>query len=147
MHSFDAPTPPPSRRRFLGQSTFWLGSVALSSLLTRSAAPAQTAGAPHTMPGALPGLPHHTPRVKRIIYLMQSGAPSHVDLFDYKPLLAQMRGQQIPASVHMGQQVSTMTANQGKPCLGAIAPMRQRGDCGAWLSDFLPHMGSVADDL
>ena len=70
---------------------------------------------------------------------MQSGAPSHVDLFDYKPLLAKLRGQEIPASVSMGQQSSTMTAGKGQPCLGAIAPIRQHGKCGAWVSDFLPH--------
>jgi hypothetical protein len=137
----------PSRRRFLGHSSLWLGSVALSSLLARSTAGQTATAQAHAGPRPLPGLPHHAPKAKRVIYLMQSGAPSHVDLFDYKPLLAQMRGQEIPASVHMGQQVSTMTANQGKPCLGAIAPMRQHGQSGAWLSDFLPHTASIADDL
>jgi len=92
-------------------------------------------------------LPHFAPKAKRVIYLLQSGAPSHVDLFDYKPLLAERRGEQIPESIHKSQKLSTMTANAGKPCLGAIAPFRQHGDSGRWLSDFLPYTAEIADDL
>jgi hypothetical protein len=129
-----------TRRQFLANTTLGLGAAALASLT----ASAQAAMAP---PTGLPGLPHFTPRIKRVIYLMQSGAPSHVDLFDYKPLLAKLRGQEIPASVSMGQQSSTMTAGKGQPCLGAIAPIRQHGTCGAWVSDYLPHTASIVDDL
>ncbi|MEQ8835194.1 MAG: DUF1501 domain-containing protein, partial [Lacipirellulaceae bacterium] len=78
---------------------------------------------------------------------MQSGAPSHVDLFDEKPMLAEMRGQQIPDSISKGMQSSTMTAGKGQPCLGAIAPIRKHGQCGALVSDWLPHTASVVDDL
>lgn len=141
MYPFQEHLHQQSRRQFCAHSSMWLGSVALGSLLARSA------GATQTTRRGLPGLPHFTPKVKRVIYLMQSGAPSHVDLFDYKPLLARMRGQEIPASVHRNQQLSTMTAGRGKPCLGAIAPMRRHGQSGAWLSDFLPHTAAIADDL
>jgi hypothetical protein len=132
-----------TRRQFLGNATLGLGVAALASL-TGNANLAQAASMPAQ---GLPGLPHFSPRIKRVIYLMQSGAPSHVDLFDYKPLLDKLRGQEIPASVSMGQQSSTMTAGKGQPCLGAIAPIRQHGKCGAWMSDYLPHTASIVDDL
>jgi hypothetical protein len=131
-----------TRRQFLQSGAVCLGSIALATL----ASPARTQP-PQPSPGRLPGLPHHPPKVRRVIYLMQSGAPSHVDLFDYKPILARMRGQEIPETIHRNQQLSTMTASAGKPCLGALAPMRQHGQSGAWLSDFLPHTASIADDL
>lgn len=129
-----------TRRHFLANTTLGLGAAALASL-TGTAHGASTSGR------GLAELPHFAPRIKRVIYLMQSGAPSHVDLFDYKPLLEELRGQEIPASVSMGQQSSTMTAGKGQPCLGAIAPIRQHGNCGAWISDFLPHTAGIVDDL
>lgn len=129
-----------SRRQFLANTTLGLGAAALASLTSSTfAASASSTG--------LHGLPHFAPRIKRVIYLMQSGAPSHVDLFDYKPLLEKLRGQEIPASVSMGQQSSTMTAGKGQPCLGAIAPVRRHGKSGAWVSDYLPHTASIVDDL
>jgi hypothetical protein len=136
-----------TRRDFLSHTSGWLGSVALSTLLTRSAETAQTTAPPQPGMRGRPGLPHFAPKARRVIYLMQSGAPSHVDLFDYKPTLARLRGQEIPESIHRGQRVSTMTQGARRLCLGAIAPMRQHGRSGAWLSDFLPHTASVADDL
>ncbi len=127
-----------SRRQLLQHTSLGLGAAALAHLLGGSA-PAAT--------GGLAGLPHFAPKAKRVIYLMQSGAPSHVDLFDYKPLLAERRGEQIPESIHKSQKLSTMTAGAGKPCLGSIAPFRQHGESGAWLSDFLPHTAQIADEL
>lgn len=132
-----------SRRHFLGRASLGLGSAALATLAGESFASAT----PSRTRAGLVDVPHYTPRVKRVIYLMQSGAPSHVDLFDRKPLLQERRGEEIPASVHMGQQSSTMTAGKGQPCLGAIAPIRQHGNCGAWVSDYLPYTAGVVDDL
>ena len=126
-----------ARRDFLTKTSLGLGAAALAHL----------SGTEISAAGGLPGLPHFAPKAKRVIYLMQSGAPSHVDLFDYKPILAERRGEQIPESIHKSQKLSTMTANAGKPCLGAIAPFRQHGDSGRWLSDFLPHTAEIADDL
>jgi hypothetical protein len=126
-----------ARREFLTRTSLGLGAAALAHLSGGTASAA----------GGLPGLPHFAPKAKRVIYLMQSGAPSHVDLFDYKPLLTERRGEEIPESIHKSQKLSTMTASAGKPCLGAIAPFRQHGDCGRWLSDFLPYAGEIVDDL
>jgi len=92
---------------------------------------------------AEPGL-HFAPKAKRVVYLMQGGAPTHVDLFDYKPGLAKRRGQELPASVQMGQRLTTMTAGQKtKPILPGITGFKQYGQSGAWLCDFLPHIGSI----
>ena len=91
---------------------------------------------------------HHAPKAKRIIFLQQNGAPSHVDLFDDKPELRKRHGQQIPDSIVGGRRFSTMTGGQSKrPCLGAIKPLRPRGQSGATVSDLLPHTAAIADDL
>jgi hypothetical protein len=91
--------------------------------------------------------PQFAPKAKRIVYLMQGGAPSHVDLFDYKPELAKRRGQELPASVQMGQRLTTMTAGQKtRPVLPGITGFKQYGQSGAWVCDFMPHTGSIADE-
>ncbi|MFG0332325.1 MAG: DUF1501 domain-containing protein [Maioricimonas sp. JB049] len=126
------------RRQFLQQTSMGLGTAALATLLGDDTAQAA---------GGLPGLPHLAPKAKRVILLLQSGAPSHVDLFDYKPLLAARRGEEVPESIHQGQKLSTMTASAGKPCLGAIAPFHQYGESGAWVSDYLPHLTEIVDDV
>ena len=134
---------PLTRREFLGRTATGIGVAALATLLGDDL----LAGAEKPA-GALPGLPHFAPKAKRVIYLLQGGAPSHVDLFDYKPGLAKRRGEELPASVQMGQRLTTMTAGQKtRPVLPGITGFKQHGKCGAWLCDFLPHMGSIADDL
>lgn len=134
-----------SRRQFFQQGGVSIGTAALATLVGQSAT-SSAKSVQATSPG-LPSLPHFAPRAKRVIYMMQSGAPSQVDLFDPKPLLAKRRGEEIPASVSMGQQSSTMTAGKGQPCLGAIAPMRKRGECGAYVSDWLPYTSKIVDDI
>ncbi|MDB4637338.1 DUF1501 domain-containing protein [bacterium] len=126
-----------ARREFLSRTSLGLGAAALAHLSGGNLSAAE----------GLPGLPHFAPKAKRVIYLMQSGAPSHVDLFDYKPILGERRGEEIPESIHQSQKLSTMTANAGKPCLGAIAPFQQHGESERWVSDFLPHTAEIADDL
>ena len=146
-HSIDVSMSPLTRRRFISQTTgLSLSSLAAATLLQRDLQAAESTE-PIVGARALPGLPHHEPRVKRVIWLMQSGAPSHCDLFDYKPLLAQRRGEEIPESIHKGQKLSTMTQGRSKPCLGPRAPFRQHGESGRWISDFLPHTASVVDDI
>ena len=89
-----------------------------------------------------------SPRPSGVIYLLQGGAPSHVDLFDYKPDLAKRRGEELPESVHQGQRLTTMTAGQkNRPVLPGITGFKQYGSSGAWLCDFLPYTGAIADDL
>src|SRR5579871_5666436 len=117
-----------------------LGAAALWQLLARDgeAAPAQ---------GIL-GAPHHPPRAKRIIYLFMSGGPSQHDLFDYKPLLNERNGQDLPASVRMGQRLTGMSAHQATfPLAGSIFKFARHGKSGAWLSDLMPWTAKVADEL
>src|SRR6187549_2800448 len=134
-----------ARRRFLGQAGVGIGMAALAELLHCDLF-AQSADSNGT--GALPGLPHFAPKAKRVIYLFQSGAPSQLDLFDYKPQLAERHGTDLPDSIRQGQRLTGMTATQEH---FPIAPTRfrfaQHGRSGAWLSELLPHTARVADDL
>jgi hypothetical protein len=128
-----------TRRHFFSRSTLGLGTAALASLLPREAM---------AVTGALPGLPHHAPTAKRVIYLFQHGAPSQLDLFDYKPGLAKRRGEDLPASVRMGQRLTGMTAYQATfPTAPSIFKFAQHGKSGMWLSELLPHTAKVADDI
>lgn len=93
-------------------------------------------------------LPHHVPTAKRVIYLFQSGGPSHVDLFDYKPGIQQLHGKELPDSVRGGQRVTGMTAGQKSfPVNAPIAPIAPRGHSGVTISDLLPYTCKVADEM
>lgn len=134
-----------TRRQLLGRAGIGLGSIALSSLLGGNARAESlpAAGSDSFM------LPHFPPKVKRVIYLFQNGAPSHVDLFDYKPKLHQMHGTQIPDEVVGGKRFSTMTGGQtARPCLSPITKFAQRGNTGTWIAeDFLPKTAEIVDKL
>lgn len=131
-----------SRRQFLGSASYGLGTAALAGLIGNSA----VAESPKPV-GGIPGLPHFAPKAKRVIYLMQGGAPSHIDLFDHKPELYKRRGEELPASVQMGQRLTTMTAGQkNRPLLPGITGWKEYGKSGIKLCDFLPHTGSIADE-
>src|SRR5262245_35188043 len=97
-----------SRRHFFGRNATGIGIAALASLLNEDLFAAHTAEAT----GGLPGLPHFQPKAKRVIYLFQSGAPSQMDLFDYKPRLKDLRASELPASIRMGQRLTGMTSTQ-----------------------------------
>src|ERR1700739_1876248 len=97
-----------TRRHFFSRSSTGIGMAALAGLLSGDLRPA---GEAHPSAG-LPALPHFPPKAKRVIYLFQSGAPSQMELFDYKPKLEQFRGQDLPASVRMGQRLTGMTSGQ-----------------------------------
>lgn len=98
--------------------------------------------------GGLPNLPHFPPKAKRVIALLQNGAPSHPDLFDWKPELARMHGKPVPPSYVEGKRFSTMTGQgDGKLMLAPIEPFHQRGSSGAWISDLLPYTAAIADEL
>jgi hypothetical protein len=135
-----------ARRTFLTRSAAGLGMAALASLWgepSATAAPNQPAS--H---GSLAGWPHRPVRAKRVIYLFQSGAPSQMDLFDPKPQLDGRRGEDLPASIRQGQRLTTMTSGQKTfPVAPSIFPFARHGQSGAWLSDLLPHLATVADDL
>jgi Protein of unknown function (DUF1501) len=134
-----------TRRQLFSQGALGIGTAALASLLPaeRSAFGAQ----PLAGSSGLAGLPHHPPRARRAIYLLMNGAPPHVEMFDYKPLLEKMRGQEIPESIHRNQRVSTMTQGAKKLAFPAISGFRQHGGSGAWVCDFLPHTAGIVDDL
>lgn len=134
-----------TRRDFLTKTSLGLGGLALSSLLDPLNLNASTLG--NSGSGVL-GQPHFTPKVKRIIYLFQSGAPSQLDLFDYKPLLIKMNGDELPESIRQGQRLTGMTAGQTSfPLAGTIFDFKQRGNNGAWVSDLMPHTAKITDEL
>jgi Protein of unknown function (DUF1501) len=135
-----------NRRDFFRRFALGLGGVALSSLLTKDAF-ATSAVAPSPFKGLLTA-PHFAPRAKRIIYLFMSGGPSQVDLFDYKPLLNKMNGQDLPESVRNGQRLTGMSAHQATlPIAGSIFNFAQHGKSGAWVSDLMPWTAKMADEL
>ncbi len=138
-----------NRRAFLSQGSTAVGLAALGALLGESASGAETrsaAAGAEAASGGLPGLPHHAPRAKRIIYLFQSGAPSQMDLFDPKPQMEMRRGEDLPASIRMGQRLTTMTSGQAKfPVAPSIFKFAQHGQSGMWFSNLLPHMSQHAD--
>jgi hypothetical protein len=132
-----------NRRLFLARSGLGLGTLALGSLLGQDAARAAPAG-----DGPAAGLPHFPAKAKRVIYLFQSGAPSQLDLLDYKPELRERRGIDLPDSVRMGQRITTMTSGQKRlPVAPSLFTFARQGRCGAWLSELLPHTAGVVDDL
>ena len=138
-----------TRRAFLTRSTTGIGAMALSSLLVGGlpVAKAAISAAGSKSHGALKTL-HHTPKAKRIIYLLQSGAPSHLDLFDPKPKLKELTGEELPPSVRMGQRITGMTAGQAVlKCVGSPFEFKRYGRAGIEMSSLLPGMGGVADDL
>lgn len=128
---------PLSRREFLGQSSWNMGGLALASMLSGEAS-----AAGRTVSSHFPG------RAKRIIFLYQSGGPSQIDLFDWKPQLRRRHGQQLPDSIRMGQRLTTMTADQKSLPLTA-SPFRfaKHGNCRTEVSELLPHTATVVDEL
>lgn len=131
-----------SRRQFLNRFGMGLGGIALADLLTP-----QNHGRAASTPGVL-AAPHHTAKAKRVIYLFQSGGPSQLETFDYKPLLNEKQGQQLPDSVRRGQRLTGMSGNQATlPLAGSIFKFQKHGQSGAWICDLLPHTAKVADDL
>lgn len=134
-----------TRRHFISRATLGLGAAALASLspgcLGNEALEAQSG-----LSGIL-GNPNLAPKAKRVIFLFQSGGPSQLELFDYKPLLQKRWGEQLPASVAKGQRVTEFTASQPKPMVGSFANFKQHGQSGAWVSDLLPYTAKIADEL
>jgi hypothetical protein len=138
-----------NRRLFLARSGVGLGAMALRSLLERDGI-AAAADVDKAKPGSgeVAGLPHFPPRVKRVIYLFQSGAPSQLDLFDQKPTLESRRGIELPDSVRMGQRITTMTSGQKSfPVAPTIFKFARHGQSGAELSELLPHTAKIVDDI
>jgi len=136
------------RRRFLAQSASGLGVAALATLLSQDQDQDAHAAQAGFAASGRTGLPHFAPRAKRVIYLFQSGGPSQMDLFDYKPAMKEYFDKDLPDSVRMGQRITTMTSGQKRfPIAPSIFQFQQHGESGAWLSELLPHTASVADHI
>lgn len=143
-----------NRREFLFKSGLALGGIALSSLMwgrgfAEKFSHTGLINNPSTNPsdGIMPA-PHFAPKAKRMVYLFQSGAPSQLDLFDYKPLLQKMQGQELPDSIRQGQRLTGMTASQKSfPLMGTPYQFKQHGESGAYISELLPHIAQIADEL
>ena len=126
-----------TRRQFFGKGARGLSVAALSTLMG-NAAPT----------GGQPGVPHFAATAKRVIWLHQSGGPSQLDLFDYKPQLKKYHGSELPASIRMGQRITGMTSGQASfPCAASIFKFEQAGTAGMWMSELIPHHKKIADDI
>ena len=139
-----------TRRHFFSRNAAGIGTAVLASLLGKDLKAdeiAQPAAGDRPFP-ALPGFPNFAPKAKRVIYLFQSGGPSQMDLFDYKPALKDKRGEQLPDSIRKGQRLTGMTATQDRlPVAPSIFKFAQHGKSGAWVSELLPHTANMVDDL
>ena len=132
-----------TRRHFFGRASAGIGVAALAQLLGVRALSADAADT-----GGLAGLPHFAPKAKRVIYLYQSGGPSQLELFDYKPQLAKWTGDELPDSIRKGQRLTAMTATQAKfPVLQSGFKFAQHGQTGTWVSELLPHTAKIVDDI
>ena len=127
-----------TRRQLLGRSAYGIGALALNAL-------GATTG---KVIGGLPGLPHFAPKAKRIIYLHMVGAPPQMDLLDYKPKMAEWYDKDLPESIRQGQRLTTMTSGQARfPIAPSVFKFAQHGKSGAWMSELIPNMAKMADDL
>src|SRR5579864_5337692 len=132
-----------TRRHFFGRSATGIGVAALTSLLG-----AETRAESATAHGGLPGLPHFPARAKRVIYLFQSGGPSQMELFDYKPRLREFQGTDLPESIRQGQRLTNMSSAQlSFPVVPSKFSFAQHGQSGAWVSELMPHTAKIADEL
>jgi len=130
-----------TRRQFLGRGTQVVGGAAFASLLGIDPLAADE-------PKPRKVGPHFTPRAQQVIYLHMVGGPSQLDLFDYKPDLVRMYDKDLPESIRKGQRLTTMTSGQQRfPVAPSKYPFQQHGECGMWLSDQLPHLGTEADAI
>lgn len=134
-----------TRRHFFGRLATGIGTAALGTLLNPSLL-ANLAASKRV--GGRPDLPHFAPRARRVIYLHMAGGPSQLELFDYKPALEKYHNTELPSSVRMGQRITTMTSGQSAfPVVRSLFKFSQHGSSGAWFSELIPHIASLADDL
>ena len=140
------------RRTFLRASGLGIGAVAFNGLMARDLLSAVEQNVGHRIGRkGQPernrlGLPHHRPRIKRVIFLCMAGGPSHLETFDYKPELAKMDGQPMPESYTQGQPIAQLQGQQLK-CLGPISKFRRYGNNGLYFSDFVPWQAQLADEI
>lgn len=135
------------RRTFLTKTSMGLGALALGSLMGTT----KLFGKNETVPveeALVNSFPNYLPKAKRIVYLFQSGGPSQLDMFDYKPMLEKYQGQDLPPSVRKGQRLTGMSAGQATlPVASSLFKFQQYGECKAWVSDLMPYTAEVVDEL
>lgn len=129
-----------NRRTFLSHTGVGLGSLALASLLQKES----QASKPNA-PGRS-DLPHHEPKIKRVIFLCMAGGPSHLETFDYKPKLAEMDGKPMPPEFTQGQPIAQLQGQKLK-CQGPLTKFAKHGQSGQMISEFLPWHAKMADDI
>ncbi len=140
-----------ARRYFFGRAAAGLGGAALASVMN----PRLFAGEPATAAANDPlktfgtmQVLHHPPKAKRVIWLFMADAPSQLDLYDYKPKLGEYFDKDLPESIRNGQRITTMTSGQTRfPCAPSVFKFNQHGKHGAWISELLPEIASIADDI
>lgn len=133
--NFSEPAIHQSRRQFLLNTGMGLGSAALASLVPQLGTAAVQSGC------------HHKPKAKRVIFLFMAGAPSQIDLFDHKPDLHKLFNTELPKSISQGQRVTAMTLGKKQLVVPSKFKFSQQGKSGVWMSELLPHLSTVADDL
>src|SRR5262245_15261514 len=135
-----------TRRHFFARGALGLGTAALASLLPRRQARGHEANLSGT--GRLTGLPHYSPEAKRAISLFMSEGPSQMDMWDYKPKMAEMFDKDLPQSIIAGQRLTTMTSGQARlPIAPSKYKFAQHGKSGMWVSELLPWTARIVDDL
>jgi hypothetical protein len=135
-----------TRRHFFGRTACGLGTAALANCMSPQLF-ANSSPELGTHGGSLPAL-HHAPKAKRVIWLFMADAPSQLDLYDYKPKLADFFDKDLPESIRNGQRITTMTSGQARfPCAPSVFKFAQHGQCGAWVSELLPHISTIVDDI
>jgi len=135
-----------NRRTFLQGAG--LGVAALAGLLAQESYGISLPSDAKKRIGGLKNVPHFAPKANRVIYLLQSGAPSHLDLFDYKPQLAARHGEDLPDSIRNGQRLTGMTSGQAKfPVAPTIFKFERHGQTGTHLTELLPYTAKIIDEL
>ncbi len=135
-----------TRRHFFGRAAAGIGTAALSSLLNPDLFSATSDS--QDVVGGMPDLPHFAPKAKRVIYLFMSGAPSQLDMWDYKPKMNDWYDKDLPDSVRNGQRITTMTSGQKRfPIAPSTFKFKRHGQHGAWVSEVLPHTARIVDEL
>ncbi|MEB2781216.1 DUF1501 domain-containing protein [Algoriphagus persicinus] len=133
-----------NRRKFLSRLSLGVGSIALGSLLV----PDLFSGRSEAEEAMMNALPHFAPKAKRVIYLFQNGAPSQLESFDYKPLLNERMGEELPESIRGSQRLTGMTSGQSSfPLVGSHYTFDQYGESRAWISEVFPHTAGIVDDI
>lgn len=138
-----------TRRQFFRKGALGLGTAALGSLLASGVSAQQPTWRAESS-GGIPALPHHAPKAKRAIYLFMSGAPSQLDMYDYKPKMQKLFDTDLPDEIRKGQRLTTMTSKQSR---FAVAPTifnfkkYDNGGDGKWVSELLPHTTKILPEL